>query len=240
MGLQNKIFLYAGISLAALMSLLTWISVQTNRQATDMVYRERLALVQNVALGVDDIIDNSDIEMDGATLTNAQREQLNSFLRLQKGGYNLEIVDDDGVILASSITGQALANSFHWEVVRTMRQERQAGVVKHQHSREVGHLVAFAPLKELPWGVILARPEEELLTLPWMGKSPLLVIGLVLFLAAGLMWLVTRQIVTPLKRLAATAQRFGSGELEAPIPVTGRDEIGELAGSLDTMRLQLK
>ena len=86
MGLQNKIFLYAGISLAALMSLLTWISVQTNRQATDMVYRERLALVQNVALGVDDIIDNSDIEMDGATLTDAQREQLNSFLRLQKGG----------------------------------------------------------------------------------------------------------------------------------------------------------
>src|SRR4030067_2326451 len=107
MGLQKKIFLYAGISLLALMSLLTWISLQTNSQATDMVYQERLAQVQNVALDVDGIIGDVGTEVSGAALTGAQKEQLNSFLRHLKGGYTLELVDDRGLVLASSFAESA-------------------------------------------------------------------------------------------------------------------------------------
>ena len=115
MGLQNKIFIYAAISLVALMTLLTYISVQTNNQATDMVYEERQALVQNIALGVDDIIEHMDDEIVANSLTDRQGEQLNSFLQVQKGGYHLELVDESGLILASSIPGQVLAESFHWD-----------------------------------------------------------------------------------------------------------------------------
>jgi len=240
MGLQKKIFLYAGISLLALMSLLTWISLQTNSQATDMVYQERLAQVQNVALDVDGIIGDVGTEVSGAALTGAQKEQLNSFLRHLKGGYTLELVDDRGLVLASSFAESAPEYSSHWEVVRLLAEERQSGIVKHEHSSTASHLVAFSPLEQLSWGVIMTRPEEKALALPWMGGRPLLVTGLILLLAAGLMWLVTRQIVRPLQRLATTARKFGSGELNAPIPVTGHDEIGNLAESLDTMRGQLK
>lgn len=239
MGLQNKIFLYAGISLVALMALLTWLSIQTTSHATEMVYEERIALVQNIALGLDDIIEHLGIKA-GITITDAQLAQLNAFLQLQKGGYDLELVDENGTVFASSSPGQIVAESFHWEVVNQMARQRLSGVVKHQHSKEVGHLVAFAPLEESNWGIILARPQEEMLVLPWMGQRPIFVGGLIVLIAGGLMWLVTRQIVTPLKRLAATAQKFGSGDLEAPIPVTGKDEIGELASSLDMMRRQLK
>ncbi|MEK7354057.1 MAG: HAMP domain-containing protein [Chloroflexota bacterium] len=241
--MQKKIFLYAGISLLALMSLLTWISLETNSQATDMVYRERLALVQNMALGIDDIMEQMSADVSLPALTTLSDDnRISSFLQRQRGNYIIELVTDSGLVLASSATEPALASytSVHWESVLLLAQGRQSGIVKHQHSREVGHLVAFAPLAQLPEGVILARPEEAALTLPWMGGRSLLVSGLILLLASGLMWLVTRQIVTPLKRLSATAQKFGSGDLEAPIPVTGHDEIGKLADSLDTMRRQLK
>lgn len=243
MGLQKKIFLYAGISLVALMSLLTWISLQTNTQATDMVHQERLALALNVAGGLDDLIRDMNAERTSpldASSVSAAEDLFGTFLRHQAGGYNLEMVSGDGLILASSSPQPAPKYSVHWEAIQPLAQARLSEIVTHRKAGERDHLVAYAPLAQTPWGLILERPEEEALASPWMGGRPLLVTGLVLFLAAGLMWLVTRQIVTPLKRLAATAQKFGSGDLEAPIPVTGHDEIGNLAESLDTMRQQLK
>ncbi len=97
MGLQKKIFIYAGVSLVALMSLLTWISVQTNSQATDMVYHERLALVQNIALGVDDIIEQMSAETGDTALTIMLGDnRFSSFLQRQRGDYIIELVTDNG------------------------------------------------------------------------------------------------------------------------------------------------
>lgn len=358
MGLRNKIFVYAGVSLIALMSLLTWLSAETNRQANDMVYRERLALVQDIALGADGIIERLSAEVANTTLalrqgwqnelSDANKEllisvknrleqylessrrpelavfvtvldakgkilwmepylpqklgqsladivpvqevmtgrplsigtegavinqdgpvlslvapvkdssgiaqgiliadipilhdnkSLSAFLQRQAGGYDLELVTDSGLILASSSSEPIFKYSLHWDSVRLLAQERLPGIVKHKHLGLPGHMVAYAPLARVPWGIILSRPEEETLALPWIGGRAFLVTGLVVFLAVGLMWLITRQIVTPLEHLSATAQKFGSGDLEAPISVGGNDEIGNLAESLDTMRWQLK
>ena len=359
MGLQKKIFLYAAISLIALMSLLTWISIQTNSQATEMVHQERLSLVTNIAAGMDDIIKHLKEEtVESAlslgqqwqnTITDAQKTQLaltrnylqeyplsfqmsdrslfvvlvdsngkvmwtdplmpdkiganldgslafqhikqgslaytgtgdsvlttgvsaltlavpisdkqgkvqgvlvvdvptstidNGFtyaLKRQSGNYTLELVSDsNGLIIASSVNDTASVYSVHWSSVSSLAQSHSAGIVTHTRAGEEEHLVAFAPLNQIAWGVVLERPQEKTLSLPWMGERPLLVSGLILVLAGGLMWLVTRQIVRPLLRLSSTARKFGAGDLEAPIPVTGHDEIGDLAKSLDTMRGQLK
>lgn len=235
MGLQTKIIIYAGVAFVALMSLLTWISLQTNTQAVEMVHQERLALVRNVALETEDVIGQMGVE----TPLLPGDSRLNALLQRLSGGYDLELVDNTGLILASS-DSETPQYSLHWKVIRPLVEQRATGIVKHFHGEGREHLVAFAPLSQAGLGVILSKPEEATLALPWMGGRPLLVTGLVVLLAAGLMGLVTRQIVTPLRRLAATAQQFGSGNLEASIPVTGRDEIGELAQSLDTMRRQLK
>lgn len=162
-------------------------------------------------------------------------------LRSQETNYDLELVSGSGLVLASPTPGQAIEESPHWEVIRQLAQERLPGIEEHPADKEKeAHVVVFAPLAQVPWGVVLEQSKEEVLVLPWTGSRPLMVGGLVVLLAAGLMWIVTRQIVSPLRRLAATAQRFGSGDLEASIPAMGRDEIGRLAESLDTMRHQLK
>ncbi len=156
--------------------------------------------------------------------------------------YGLELVNGNGITLASSVPGQANEQSHHWEVIHLLAQERLPGIEVHTGNGEMGtHIVAYAPLTQVPWGIVLEQPEQRVLELPWfMGRRLIMLSGLAVLIAAGLTWIVTRQIVTPLQRLAATAQRFGSGDLEVPIPAMGQDEIGRLAESLDTMRNQLK
>jgi signal transduction histidine kinase len=62
--------------------------------------------------------------------------------------------------------------------------------------------------------------------------------------ALGIVLLVTvamaRRVSRPVVRLAAAAEQIGRGDLEHPVPVTTRDEIGFLARTLDDMRAALK
>lgn len=51
---------------------------------------------------------------------------------------------------------------------------------------------------------------------------------------------VARRVTGPVGRLAAAAERIGRGNLEHPVPVTTRDEVGFLARTLDDMRAALK
>ncbi len=156
--------------------------------------------------------------------------------------YNLELLTDGGLLLASSAPGIATAESSHWQSIRSLWQEQQSGITEHSGDNgEEAHIVAFTHLAQIPWGVTLEQPEEEVLELPWvMGRRFFIAIGVMAVIAVALVWGFTRQIINPLGRLATAAQRFGSGDLETGITSMGRDEIGMLAESFETMRRQLK
>ncbi|MGH3035124.1 MAG: sensor histidine kinase [Gaiellaceae bacterium] len=64
------------------------------------------------------------------------------------------------------------------------------------------------------------------------GIGSLLVSWLVGYLAA---WAFTRR----LRRLEIAAGRLAAGDFETPVRDRGRDEVGQLAGAFDAMRLQL-
>ena len=58
----------------------------------------------------------------------------------------------------------------------------------------------------------------------------------VLLAAAGAGWLLARRITRRLVRLAAIAEDVSvHGRVDRPVPVEGRDEVGRLAASFDTM-----
>ncbi len=68
-------------------------------------------------------------------------------------------------------------------------------------------------------------------------------IGIILVLTAvgvTLSAILARGIVRPILRLTHVADRISLGDLDAPIGVEGRDEIGDLARSLGRMRASLK
>ena len=63
-----------------------------------------------------------------------------------------------------------------------------------------------------------------------------------LALVAGLLIsaLTARSILTPIRTLREAALRIGSGDLDTPVSVDTRDELAELAASLNQMAAQRK
>jgi two-component system, OmpR family, sensor histidine kinase MtrB len=67
-------------------------------------------------------------------------------------------------------------------------------------------------------------------------QNLLLVAGLVLvLLLAAISWLVTRQVVTPVRMAARTAEQFSAGRLEERMEVHGDDDLARLATSFNQM-----
>ncbi|MDD3693477.1 MAG: HAMP domain-containing sensor histidine kinase [Oscillospiraceae bacterium] len=61
----------------------------------------------------------------------------------------------------------------------------------------------------------------------------------VLTLTFIVLYLMTYRMVRPLRQMATAARRFGVGDFTIRIPVHGRDEVAELASSLNNMAVSL-
>ena len=78
----------------------------------------------------------------------------------------------------------------------------------------------------------LTREAETLALL----QRTLVIAGLALLvLVGGIAWLVTRQVVSPVRVAARTAERFSAGRLEERIAVHGQDDLAKLATSFNQM-----
>jgi two-component system, OmpR family, sensor histidine kinase MtrB len=72
-------------------------------------------------------------------------------------------------------------------------------------------------------------------------RRALLTSGLLLLvLLPGVAWLVTRQVVTPVRLARRVAERIASGRLEERMQVRGEDDIARLAGSFNQMATSLQ
>jgi two-component system OmpR family sensor kinase len=96
------------------------------------------------------------------------------------------------------------------------------------HRRVVGSVVVFSqPLDDLTADVALVR-------------NRLLSAALAALVAAALAaWLVARAIAWRVRRLEHVAVQVAQGDLAARFPVDSRDELGQLARTLESMRRQL-
>jgi signal transduction histidine kinase len=88
-----------------------------------------------------------------------------------------------------------------------------------------GHRITFG-LGSAAWA---ARPRN----IGWITLA-----GLLLLTAAA--YGVVRHLFRPLDDIRAGALRFGQGRFEPPIPVRRHDELGELAGQINTMARDLR
>jgi two-component system sensor histidine kinase MprB len=96
----------------------------------------------------------------------------------------------------------------------------------------------------LPGGgaVQLARDMSETTAVLDRLRNRLLVIGsLATFGAAGVGWLFARRMARPVERLTDTAEAIAATkDLESPIAVRGRDEVGRLGSSFNAMLAALR
>jgi two-component system sensor histidine kinase MtrB len=81
--------------------------------------------------------------------------------------------------------------------------------------------------------VFSLQQEEQTLALVW--RTLLLSGSALVVLLAGIAWLVTRQVVTPVRMAARIAERFADGRLQERMRPKGEDDLARLAASFNKM-----
>jgi two-component system sensor histidine kinase MtrB len=82
--------------------------------------------------------------------------------------------------------------------------------------------------------------DEDRETLALVTRALLTAAVLLLVLVAGLTWLVTRQVVTPVRLARQVAERLAAGQLQERLKVSGEDDLARLAASFNQMASSLQ
>ena len=110
----------------------------------------------------------------------------------------------------------------------------------HQGSPKTTGILYAAPFGsyyELYYFFSLDQLQNEL----YLVQRTLALVGLALvFLLAGIAWLVTRWVVVPVARAAQGAQLLSTGRLSERLAVRGNDEVAALATSFNEMAASLQ
>ncbi len=178
-----------------------------------------------------------EIDLGGAHLGELLRP-----LHLGPGAY-ADLVDEQGIVLASTQAGRVGAESDHGTFLAGLIRERRAEVSACHGchtSAPVAEVMAVAPLAVARWAVTVREPEARALAHAGQMRRGILLAG-TLFLGIGLLlaWGLARGVAAPVRRITEAARRIAGGDLRAAIPPAGDDEIGELARSLEAMRAEL-
>ncbi len=162
-------------------------------------------------------------------------------------GY-MDLVDLGGVILASTRPERIGRASDHGDTLAQFIRERRQSVSAchdcHTTSADLeptNEVLAFAPLDQAQWGVTVRQSEDEVFAAT--RTLQLRIFALILAVVAGglaVLYMTTHSVLRPVQALTVATQRMAAGDLDTPLQVGGRDEIGVLAQSFDTMRIRLR
>jgi two-component system sensor histidine kinase MtrB len=81
---------------------------------------------------------------------------------------------------------------------------------------------------------------EEQETLALVTRALATAAALLIVLVAGIAWLVTRQVVTPVRMARRVAERLAAGHLQERVQVRGEDDLARLGSSFNQMASSLQ
>jgi len=212
-GLQWRIMLYVTAGLLTLSATYGIIALQAVQQSTDLVYRERIFVARTLPPAIDDRWEHLSDSDRARTV-----EWLNAWLDSCAADYAVEVIDETGTIIASRFIRGRTTSLAHLQLIWPLWRPGQSGWRIHSLQIEgeaSGHLIAFAPLGHMRWGVIVEEPVDEAFRLPrnLLGQFisyALLALGCGLILA----WLTTRPVVRPSNALIHASRQLTQGNLD--------------------------
>jgi two-component system sensor histidine kinase MtrB len=122
----------------------------------------------------------------------------------------------------------------------TLQQETSDGSLRDSPGVVVGTVVQI-PADGSTRTVYYLFPLDDVeRTLALVTRALLTAGVLLLALIAALTWLLTRQIVTPIRLARRVAERLAAGQLQERLRVTGEDDLARLATSFNQMATNLQ
>jgi signal transduction histidine kinase len=145
------------------------------------------------------------------------------------------------VIADSEVERTALAPSYP-AATAALQTGAAASAVERIGGTRLGETaLALSANGEPRWVVVLSESLEDVDDNVSLIKRQILIAGAIALaaaLAAG--FLAARAHSRRLRRLEAAAERVAEGDFSTPIPVDSTDEVGQLARTLNEMRLRLE
>ncbi len=171
-------------------------------------------------------------------------------LTAPEAGVRTRIVDRTGTVLLDTAPGQprrpgaSTRPALQPHDVLLLLQP--PGGIVHSATGRPREFQVFAQIRPrnqeaLWWTVIYSQPLAGVAGDAWKTQAVIVAITLAALLVALLVAdMLARSIVRPIGALAAAAERVGNGDLHAPIPHTGNDEIGALGRTFDRTVARLR
>lgn len=160
-----------------------------------------------------------------------------------KTGYAF-MVNKEGVTIAhpvkENILKLNLAELAGMEEITKKMLSGQAGVEEYVF-KGVAKTGGFAPVKLTGWSIGLSLPNEEFLAPAKAVRNIVLVVGLISFAAAFVVFFLFSRLVTSgIRKGVDLAVHVSQGDLTADISINQKDEIGQLADALRNMMSKLR
>jgi class 3 adenylate cyclase len=157
--------------------------------------------------------------------------------------------------LASGTPATVVDKALKWHGT-TLVQPAVTAAVRAAQSGQIGtlsdtgylgdkELAAYAPLNipnsDLQWSILATRDRSEAYArLATFTRTLVLTITAMVFAICIGAMLVAQMFVRPIRRLQTGAQQISAGTYEVIVPVTSRDEIGDLTGAFNEMSRSLQ
>lgn len=132
----------------------------------------------------------------------------------------------------------AAGTAWTYTTIRTT--DAAGGVVDERPGIVVGTQVALVADGGTYTLYFLFPLDEQQETLALVTRALLTAAALLLVLVAGVTWLVTRQVVTPIRMARKVAERLAAGRLQERLRVSGEDDLARLATSFNQMASNLQ
>ncbi len=130
--------------------------------------------------------------------------------------------------------------SSAWTYTSIARTDDDDKVVGHEPGIAVGAQVLLPADGSTYTAYFLFPLDEQQDTMALVTRALLTAGVLMLVLVAGVSWLVTRQVVTPVRMARRVAERLAAGRLQERLRVSGEDDLARLATSFNQMASNLQ
>jgi signal transduction histidine kinase len=168
-------------------------------------------------------------------------------IRVGREGYALLVAEDQRLIAHGNPNKKRhVATGVAAGASKTPEQVFAAGLLAQSDQRaattsyydEGGRelLAVAAPVRNLPWVVIVEQPTDEAFELAnRLQRQLLIAIGLALLGTVILGWVWGRSFITRIFALTHATQALAEGRMDERVAVAGRDEIRQLGDAFNSM-----
>ena len=130
--------------------------------------------------------------------------------------------------------------SSAWTYTSIARTDGEDNVISREPGIAAGAQVQL-PADGSTYTIYFLFPlDEQQDTMELVARALLTAGTLMLVLVAGVGWLVTRQVVTPVRMARRVAERLAAGRLQERLRVSGEDDLARLATSFNQMASNLQ